>query len=71
MVHWAGGLKDKGRPTREWIGAGTLALAVLNAGLSIFGHAVAENVLYQLREKPLEQEDSFDELIDANNVGLL
>jgi formate hydrogenlyase subunit 3/multisubunit Na+/H+ antiporter MnhD subunit len=52
MIPWAGGLKEKRRPAKEWVAAGTLALAVFNAGLSLFGRGVAENVLYQLREKP-------------------
>lgn len=51
MVHWAGTLKDRGRPASTWIAAGTAALVVLNAGLSLFGNGVAESVLYQLREK--------------------
>ena len=51
MVHWAGSLKDRQRPTGEWVAAGTAALVVFNAGMSLFGRAVAENVLYQLREK--------------------
>ena len=51
MVHWAGSLKDKGRPTSIWVAAGTAALVVLNSGLSLFGRGVAESVLYQVREK--------------------
>lgn len=51
MVHWAGSLKDQGRPVGTWVAAGTAALVVLNAGLSLFGNGVAESVLYQLREK--------------------
>lgn len=51
MVHWAGSLKDKGRPTSTWVAAGTAALVVLNSGLCLFGRGVAESVLYQVREK--------------------
>ena len=51
MVDWAGHLKAQGAPTAKWVGAGTLALVVFNAGLSIFGNGVAESVLYQLKEK--------------------
>lgn len=69
MVHWAGSLKDRGRPTREWLGAGTLALAVLNAGLSIFGQAVVEQVLHELHEKPLVTEPDWE--MKAGNIGLL
>ncbi len=52
LVHWAGTLKDQNRPTREWVLAGTGALAVLNAGLSLFGRSVVEKVLHEVREKP-------------------
>lgn len=55
LVSWAGALKEKGAPTSKWVGAGTVALVVFNAGLSLFGHGVAESVLYQLKEKPTEQ----------------
>jgi hypothetical protein len=54
LVSWAGALKEKGAPTSKWVGAGTVALVVFNAGLSLFGHGVAESVLYQLKEKPTE-----------------
>ena len=52
LVQWADKLKEKGSPTAQWVGAGTAALVVFNAGLSLFGNGVAESVLYQLREKP-------------------
>ena len=51
MVDWAGGLKAKGKPTGNWVLAGTAALVVLNAGVSIFGQGVIESVLHELREK--------------------
>lgn len=51
LVHWAGHLKDRRVPARQWVAAGTAALVVFNAGISLFGRAVVENVLYQLREK--------------------
>jgi len=51
MVHWAGNLKDKRVPTKQWLAAGTAALVVFNAGMSLFGRGVAENVLYQVQEK--------------------
>lgn len=54
LVQWATELKREGAPTAEWVGAGTLALGVFNAGVSLFGRGVAESVLYQLREKPAE-----------------
>jgi hypothetical protein len=56
MVSWAGGLMEKGAPTKKWVAAGTAALVVFNAGLSLFGHGVAESVLYQLREKPTQEQ---------------
>ena len=52
LVDWAGQLKAQGAPAAKWVGAGTAALVVFNAGLSLFGHGVAENVLHQLQEKP-------------------
>ena len=52
LVGWASTLKAQGAPAAKWVGAGTGALVVLNAGLSLFGHGVAENVLYQLKEEP-------------------
>jgi hypothetical protein len=55
LISWAGALKEKGVATSKWVGAGTAALVVFNAGLSLFGHGVAESVLYQLKEKPAEQ----------------
>ncbi|MDO7887427.1 hypothetical protein [Hymenobacter cheonanensis] len=54
LVDWAGTMKTQGAPPARWIIAGTAALAVLNAGVSIFAQSVIENVLYQLREKPAE-----------------
>lgn len=51
MVHWAGSLKDKGRPAGTWVPAGTAALVVLNAGVSLFGQGVVDSVLHELREK--------------------
>jgi hypothetical protein len=51
LVSWSSAMKAKGAPAKQWIPAGTAALIVLNAGLSIFGHGVAESVLYQLKEK--------------------
>lgn len=54
LLTWSGGLKEKGVPTSQWVAAGTAALVVFNAGLSLFGSSVAESVLYQLREKPAQ-----------------
>ncbi|TDN37582.1 hypothetical protein E4631_01565 [Hymenobacter sp. UV11] len=51
MVDWAGSLKAKGKPTGTWVLAGTVALVVLNAGVSIFGSSVVEKTLHELREK--------------------
>ncbi|MBO2013151.1 hypothetical protein [Hymenobacter negativus] len=52
MVHWAGSLKDQQAPTRQWLLAGTAALVVLNAGVSLFGQGVVERVLHEVRDKP-------------------
>ncbi|QKG53398.1 hypothetical protein [Hymenobacter sp. BRD67] len=50
MVDWAGSLKTQGKPAATWVLAGTGALLVLNAGVSLFGRGVVEKVLYELRE---------------------
>ena len=52
MIHWAGSLKDQHAPTSRWVAAGTAALVVFNAGISLFGRSVVEKVLHELREKP-------------------
>ncbi len=51
LVNWAGTLKTQGKPTSTWVLAGTAALTVLNAGVSLFGRGVVEKTLYELREK--------------------
>jgi hypothetical protein len=48
LVGWASTLKAKGVPAKQWVGAGTVALVVLNAGLSLFGQGVVESVLHQI-----------------------
>jgi len=55
LISWASALKEKGAPPAKWVGAGTVALAVFNAGLSLFGRGVSESVLYELKEKPAAQ----------------
>ncbi|WBA40204.1 hypothetical protein [Hymenobacter canadensis] len=60
LVQWAGQKKEHGS---DWVLAGTVALGVLNAGVSLFGRGVAEVVLYELEEKELE------ESFDYNNVA--
>ncbi|MGI4738884.1 MAG: hypothetical protein ACRYG7_27245 [Janthinobacterium lividum] len=52
MIDWAGSLKTQGKPTKTWVLAGTAALIVLNAGVSLFGQGVVESVLHEVREKP-------------------
>ena len=54
MVHWAGSLKDKNKPAKHWVAAGTSALVVFNAGISMFGQSVVERVLHEGREKPAQ-----------------
>ena len=51
MVHWAGSLKDRKVPAKQWLAAGTAALVVFNAGMSLFGRGVVEKVLHEVREK--------------------
>ena len=51
MVHWAGRLKDEQVPARQWVAAGTAALVVLNAGLSLFGRGVVEKVLHEVQKR--------------------
>ena len=52
LVDWAGTLKTA-RPTPgHWVAAGTAALVVLNAGVSLVGQSIVEKVLHELREKP-------------------
>ncbi|MBX0290781.1 hypothetical protein K3G63_10050 [Hymenobacter sp. HSC-4F20] len=58
LVQWASDKKRNGHSTSEWVAAGTAALAVLNAGVSLFGRGVAESVLYQLKEQPREMDYS-------------
>ena len=50
MVHWAGSLKDRKVPVLQWLAAGTAALAVLNAGISLFGQGVVESVLHEVQD---------------------
>ncbi|UOQ99241.1 hypothetical protein MUN81_07020 [Hymenobacter sp. 5317J-9] len=52
LVQWAGNLKEKRAPARQWVPAGTAALVVLNAGVSLFGQGVVERVLHDVRERP-------------------
>ena len=58
LVQWASAKMERDEPATEWVVAGTVALCVLNAGVSLFGRGVAESVLYQLREK--KQDPGFD-----------
>ena len=51
MVHWAGALKDRQVPLAQWLAAGTAALVVLNAGLSLFGRRVGGKGRYEIRER--------------------
>jgi len=56
LVDWAGTLKSEGVPASKWVVAGTAALVVLNAGVSLFGQSVVESVLHEIREKPIAAE---------------
>ena len=57
MIHWAGSLKDQHAPTATWLAAGTAALVVFNAGISLFGRGVVEKVLHEVREKPKPRQE--------------
>lgn len=59
LVGWATTMKNRGAATGRWVAAGTLALGVLNAGVSLFGRGVVEKTLYELREKPLDEGPSY------------
>jgi hypothetical protein len=61
LIQWASALKQQGAPAKEWVPAGSLALGVFNAGMSLFGRGVAESVLYQIREKPAEKTSALPE----------
>jgi hypothetical protein len=52
LISWASTLKAKGSPATKWVAAGTGALTVFNAGVSIFGQSVIERVLHEVREQP-------------------
>ncbi|SNC74854.1 hypothetical protein SAMN06265337_2580 [Hymenobacter gelipurpurascens] len=56
LIQWASDKKRNRASTTEWVSAGTAALVVFNAGLSLFGRGVAEGVLYDLKEKPREMD---------------
>ena len=51
LVNWAAQLKTQ-RPAATWVPAGTAALVVLNAGVSLFGQSIIERVLHELRDQP-------------------
>ncbi|UYZ59259.1 hypothetical protein [Hymenobacter latericus] len=55
LIQWATKRMQDGAATKDWVLAGTAALGVFNAGLSLFGRGVAESVLYQLKEKPRDE----------------
>ena len=47
LVSEAAMVKYSGAPTWDWVSYGTIALVVLNSGLSIFGDAVIWRVRYE------------------------
>jgi hypothetical protein len=47
-------IKTEGAATLTWFVWGTVSLAVLNAGIAIFGDAVKHRVLYELRRQDAE-----------------
>ena len=44
LIQWADHLKTADEPPLLWVGAGTGALAVFNAGLCLFGRGIIERV---------------------------
>lgn len=44
LILWADHLKTGGAPALTWVGAGTGALCVFNAGLCLFGRGIVERV---------------------------
>ena len=54
LVGWATTLKNRGVAAGAWVPAGTAALVVLNAGISLFGQSVIERTLHEVRDKPGE-----------------
>jgi len=54
LVQWAADKKRNGHPTSEWVAAGTVALVVFNAGISLFGRGVVEKVRHEIATKPFE-----------------
>ncbi|SHI57588.1 hypothetical protein SAMN02745146_1078 [Hymenobacter daecheongensis DSM 21074] len=70
LIQWASQLKEHKAPTGEWVAAGTAALAVFNAGVSLFGRGVVEKVLHEVREKaPTAQYEAPREAHDAELLG--
>ncbi|MFD2786503.1 hypothetical protein [Hymenobacter rubripertinctus] len=63
LVQWAVDKRRRRESTAEWVSAGTVALVVLNAGISLFGRGVTEKVLYEVHQKPAE--------LDYANIGRL
>jgi hypothetical protein len=49
----AGHLKHSGAETGEWVKRGTIGLAVLNAGVTIFGDSVRHRLLWDLEKRGL------------------
>ena len=48
LVQWAADKKRRRESTTEWVSAGTAALVVLNAGISLFGRGVVEKVKHDI-----------------------
>ena len=57
LIQWASAMKENGEPTAKWVGAGTVALGVFNAGISLFGRGVVEKVLHEVRENPQPRQE--------------
>ncbi|MBT2557332.1 hypothetical protein J7E24_06015 [Hymenobacter sp. ISL-91] len=63
LVQWAADKKRRHESTTEWVAAGTAALLVLNAGISLFGRGVVEKVKHDIYHTTPEP--------DYGNIGRL
>jgi len=51
LIGHAATMKAKDAPTWKWVAAGTVSLAVFNAGLCVFSEAVKHRALHELGQE--------------------
>lgn len=56
LIGHATTLKAQGAPTLRWVVAGTVSLAVFNAGLCLFGEAVKHRALHDWQQEARTRE---------------